>query len=273
MTLWKTMHAIFEVDEDLHRAQETQPSMPITAAIVDDEPHFRELLGNLLKSRFPEITLEGDAGDVPSGAALVKARRPDILFLDIEMAGMTGFDLLKRIAPLEPLVIFITAHEGYAVRAIKFNALDFIVKPYSPDEFDEAVQKALRRLDGKGRPAVLSALLGSMTNDRQVAIADGRGLTVLQLDDILFCSSDDAYTLVHVTGEEKPLLVTRSLALFDEFLQDKGFVRIHQSHLVNRRHIKRYIRGEGGEVIMSNGTNLPVSRRMKGELMRALEKI
>lgn len=247
--------------------------MPIKAAIIDDEPQFRELIATLLKTRFPEVEIVGTAGDVPSGAALIKEKRPDLLFLDVELGAMSGFDLLKRIVPLEPLVVFVTAHAGHAVRAIKFNALDFLVKPYSPEEFDEAVQKALTRLEEGPRQPVLQTLLGSLVSDRQVAISDGKGLTVLHIDDILHCSSDDAYTLVHTRTEKKPILVTRPLALFDEFFTDKGFVRIHQSHLVHRKHIRRYIRGEGGEVILSDGTNLPVSRRMKGELMRVLEKI
>jgi len=244
-----------------------------TAFIVDDEPRFRELLHKLLGDRFPEISILGDSGSVPEAAASIKEKRPDLLFLDVELGDMSGFDLLKRIAPLEPLVVFVTAHEGYAVSAIKFNALDFLVKPYSTDEFDGAVQKALTRLEQAPRPPMLQALLGSIVSDRQVAISDGKGLTVLHLDDILYCSSTDAYTLVHTRTDKKPILVTRPLALFDDFLADKGFVRIHQSHLVHRKHIRRYIRGEGGEVIMSDGTNLPVSRRMKAELMKVLEKI
>lgn len=247
-------------------------TMPFKAAIIDDEPQFRELVATLLKTRFPEVEVVGSAGDVPTGAAMVKEKKPDLVFLDVELGGLTGFDLLKRIAPLEPLVVFVTAHEGYAVRAIKFNALDFIVKPYAPDEFDEAVHKALRKLED-ARPPMLQALLGSVVSDRQVAIADGKGLAVLHLDDILHCSSTDAYTLVHTRMDKKPVLVTRPLALFDDFLSDKGFVRIHQSHLVHRKHIRRYIRGEGGEVVLSDGTNLPVSRRMKADLMKVLEKI
>lgn len=246
--------------------------MPIKAAIIDDEPQFRDLLATLLKTRFPEVEVVGMAGDVPSGATMVRDKRPDILFLDVELGALTGFDLLKRIAPQEPLVVFVTAHEGYAVRAIKFNALDFLVKPYTLDEFDEAVHKALRKLDGT-RPPVLQALLGNVVSDRQVAIADGKGLTVLHLDDILHCSSTDSYTLVHTRMDKKPILVTRPLALFDDFLSDKGFIRIHQSHLVHRKHIRRYIRGEGGEVVLSDGSNLPVSRRMKADLMKVLDKI
>lgn len=247
--------------------------MPLTAYIVDDEPRFRALLTRLLAERFPAIALAGSAGSVPEAAEAINARRPDLVFLDVELGAMSGFDLLKRIAPPEPLVVFVTAHADHAVRAIKFNALDYLVKPYSPEEFDEAVRKALARLEARPQALRMQALLGNLGNRRQIAIADGTGLTVLDLDDILHCSSDNAYTLVHSRSEKKPLLVTRPLALFDEFLADRGYVRIHQSHLVNLRHIKRYIRGEGGEVILSDGTNLPVSRRMKAELMKALELV
>ncbi|HOP44929.1 MAG TPA: response regulator [Flavobacteriales bacterium] len=247
--------------------------MQATAVIVDDEPRFQELIAGLLASRFTNVQLIGRAGSVQEGAELVNATHPDLLFLDVELGKMTGFDLLKRLSPPEPIVVFATAHAGYAVKAIKFNALDYLVKPFDAEEFDEAVTKALRRLEENGRPQRIPGLLGSMVSDRQIALPDAKGLNVLHLDDILHCSSDNAYTNVHVRTEKKPILVTRPLSLFDDYLTDKGFVRIHQSHLVNHKHIKRYIRGEGGEVVLSDDTHLPVSRRMKGQLMEMLERI
>ncbi|MCB9165635.1 MAG: response regulator transcription factor [Flavobacteriales bacterium] len=251
----------------------TPDPMRTTAIIVDDEPHFQDLLAELLRTRFPSFQLLGKAGDVQAGADLVNEKHPDLLFLDVELGEMTGFDLLKRLTPPEPIVVFATAHAGYAVKAIKFNALDYLVKPFDPEEFDTAVTKALRKLEESGRPQRIPGLLGSVVSDRQIALPDARGLNVLHLDDILHCSSDNAYTNVHVRTEKKPILVTRPLSLFDEYLADKGFVRIHQSHLVNHKHIKRYIRGEGGEVVLSDDTNLPVSRRMKAQLMEMLERI
>lgn len=247
--------------------------MAVTAVIVDDEAKFQDLIARLLADRFPEVRVLGVAGNVQEGAALVNNSHPDLLFLDVELGSMTGFDLLKRLAPPEPIVVFATAHAGYAVKAIKFNALDFLVKPFDPEEFDEAVTKALRRLEANGRPHRIPGLLGSLVSDRQIALPDAKGLNVLHLDDILHCSSDNAYTNVHIRSEKKPVLVTRPLSLFDDFLAEKGFVRIHQSHLVNHKHIKRYIRGEGGEVVLSDDTHLPVSRRMKGQLMELLERI
>ena len=163
--------------------------MPTTATIVDDEPRFRDLLAQLLTERFPEVLVVGSAGSVPEATTLIKTKQPDLLFLDVP--------------------------------AIKFNALGFLVTPYSAEEFDDAVQKALRKLE-QTRPPVLQALLGSVVSDRQVAISDGKGLTVLHLDDIVHCSSTDAYTLVHARTEKKPILVTRPLAMFDEFRSDKG---------------------------------------------------
>lgn len=249
------------------------PVIRATAVIVDDEPAFQDLIATLLAQRFPTITVLARAGDVSTGVERVHEHRPDLLFLDVELGAMTGFDLLKRLGPPEPIVVFASAHSSYALKAIKFNALDFLVKPFDVEEFDEAVTKALRRLEDQARPQRLPGLLGSVVSDRQIALPDAKGLNVLHLDDILHCSSDNAYTNVHVRSEKKPILVTRPLSLFDDYLTDKGFVRIHQSHLVNHKHIKRYIRGEGGEVVLSNDVHLPVSRRMKTQLMELLERI
>lgn len=243
-----------------------------TAAIVDDEALCREPLVELLRQRHPAIRIVGQATNVPEGVALVRSTKPDILFLDIEMGGMTGFDLLKAISPVQPQIIFTTAHEGYAVRAIRFNALDYLLKPIVATELDDAVNKAVRTI-GTGKQNDLPALLGSVISDRQIALPISNGLVVIHLDDILYCTSDKNYTEVFVRGEKKPYVISKPLSDFDGFLRDQGFVRIHQSHLVNRKHIKRYIRGEGGELVMSDGANLPVSRRQKAELIEVLDRI
>lgn len=243
-----------------------------TAVIVDDESHARENLLGLLGERHPEVDVIATASDVPTGIKLIRSTVPALLFLDVEMGSMTGFDLLKAIAPMQPRVIFTTAHEGYAVRAIRFNAIDYLLKPIVPEELDDAVNRVLQQLRQGTPGGDVPALLGSMEDERQLALPLGNGLAVVRLEDILYCNSDDNYTEVHVHGERKPFVVCKPLASFDAFLKPRGFVRIHQSHLINRRHIRRYIRGEGGEVVMSDGTNLPVSRRQKAELLEALER-
>lgn len=247
--------------------------MTITAAIVDDEAQSRENLHDLLRRRHPGIQLLGMGHDVPSGIALVRERRPALLFLDIEMGEMTGFDLLKALTVPRPHVIFTTAHEGYAVKAIRFNALDYLLKPIVPTELDDAVNKAMTGSGRTAAPDNIPALLGSVVSERQMALPVTDGLVVVQMDEMLYCKSDDNYTEVYMRTEKKPYVISRPLSEFDAFLQHQGFVRIHQSYLINRKHIKRYIKGEGGEVIMANDAHLPVSRRQKAALMEALERI
>ncbi len=254
--------------------------MPPTALIIDDETSARDTLNGLLRTRHPNVQIIGTAASVPQGIELVRQTRPDIIFLDVEMGPMTGFDLLKALAPqgqraarTGPHIIFTTAHENYAVRAIRFNALDYLLKPIVPEELDAAVHKVTSMLANGQSGIDVPALLGSVVSDRQIALPVNDGLAVLHLDDILYCTSDDNYTEVYVRGEKKPHVISRPLSNFDRFLAPQGFVRIHQSHLINRKHIKRYVKGEGGEVFMSDGRNLPVSRRQKAELMEALEKL
>lgn len=244
-----------------------------TGVIIDDEAVCITSLKGLMQRRHPEVELLGTAQRIPEGIALVKAKRPDILFLDIEVGDMTGFDLLKAIAPLRPQVIFTTAHESYAVKAIKFNALDYLLKPIDPAELDDAVCKALSEKDAPAGPDRIAPLLGTLMSDRQIALPDSNGLSVVHIDDILYCTSDNNYTSVYTRGDKKPVVVSRPLSEFGAFLGNQGFVRIHQSHLINRKHIRRYVKGEGGEVIMTDGANLPVSRRQKTELMDVLERL
>ncbi|MBL8009121.1 MAG: response regulator transcription factor [Flavobacteriales bacterium] len=237
--------------------------MTATAYIVEDEPKARELLRTLLAKRHPQVRLVGEAPDVHAAAEGIRATRPQILFLDVDLGGLDGFDLLKRIAPADPLVIFTTGRADHAVEAFRVEALDFLVKPITGPRFDEAVLRALKALEAHGM----------VVSDRQIALPDARGLTLVHLDELLYCESDNNYTHVHRRNEPKPFVVSKGIVAFDEALTAQGFIRIHQRYLVNRKHIKRYIKGEGGEVVLSNGVNLPVSRRQKQELMDALERL
>lgn len=246
--------------------------MQPTAYIVEDEPKARDLLRTLLQKRHPKVLLLGESGDVHTAAQEIREKRPQILFLDVDLGGLDGFDLLQRIAPAEPLVIFTTGRSDHAVEAFRVRALDFLVKPITGPRFDEAVLRALRTLEERGARA-MPVPHGMQVSDRQIALPDAKGLTLVHLDELLYCSSDNNYTLVYRRNEPKPFTVSKGIAAFDEALTPQGFIRVHQSHLVNIKHIKQYIRGEGGEVIMSNGVSLPVSRRQKPGLMDALERI
>ncbi len=250
--------------------------MKTTAVIVDDEEHCRSALSGLLERKFPDIELLGMATNVPDGIALVRKTDPKLLFLDIEMGKQTGFDLLQALGPKHAHVIFTTAHEGYAVKAIRFSALDYLLKPVDADELGMAIGKATEAMRAPQQPEQFMALLKNLTQpqgaDKRIALPVADGLEMVNVDEILFCESDSNYTVVHQNGKKR-LVISRTLKEFEDMLDPTQFIRVHHSHLINVKHVKKYIRGEGGEVIMADGTNVAVSRRKKQELMDSLAKL
>jgi two-component system LytT family response regulator len=251
--------------------------MRTTAVIVDDEEHCRVALSGLLERRHPEIELVGMASSVPEGIDLVNTRKPKILFLDIEIGKQTGFDLLQALGPDRPHVIFTTAHEGYAVRAIRFSALDYLLKPVDPEELGLAIGKVMEHMRPPQSPDQFLALLKNLAQpqhggEKRIALPVSDGLEMVNVDDILYCESDSNYTVVH-QKDKKRLVISRTLKEFEDMLDPAQFIRVHHSYLINAKHVKKYIRGEGGEVIMADGTNVAVSRRKKQELMDSLARM
>lgn len=248
----------------------------LSAVIVDDEQHCRDALSGLLQRKHPEIELLGMATNVPEGIALLSKVKPKVLFLDIEMGKQTGFDLLQAIGPDRPHVIFTTAHEGYAVKAIRFSALDYLLKPVDAEELASAIGKVRQEERTPQSPDQFMALLKNLTRpsgaEKRIALPVADGLEMVDVDDIMYCESDSNYTVVH-QKDKKRLVISRTLKEFEDMLDPTQFVRVHHSYLINVKHVKKYIRGEGGEVIMSDGTNVAVSRRKKQELMDSLAKL
>lgn len=247
-----------------------------TAVIVDDEKHCQDALSGILQRNHPEIELVGIASSVEEGLELLGRTKPDILFLDIEIGHRTGFELLQALGPTRPHVIFQTAHEGYAVKAIRFSALDYLLKPVDPDELTAALGKVKSATRNTQDPDLFRALLhnlsGAANGPSKIALPVAEGLEMVDPRNILYCESDSNYTVVH-QQDQKRLLITRTLKQFEDMLAEQGFVRVHHSFLINTRHVKKYIRGEGGEVIMNDGTNVAVSRRKKQELMDSLARL
>ncbi len=249
--------------------------MKLTAVIVDDEEQQRKILSGMLTRRHPDIELRGMADDVPSGIALIKQHSPDILFLDIELKDRTGFDLLRALGDKRPHVIFTTAHVSYAVKAIRFSALDYLLKPIDPAELDEAITKAETVVRETERPVQMDMLLKNIdrsTGDRIIALPVSDGLEMVHVNEIVLCESDSNYTTLH-TRDGKRLVISRTLKEFEDLLLGDHFQRIHNSYLVNINHIKKYIRGDGGEVVVSNDMTIPVARRKKQELLDSLDKL
>ena len=250
-------------------------SPTLTAVIVDDEEAPRNLLTNLLKRQHSEVQLLGTEVDVPSGIDLVRRTAPQVLFLDIELKDKTGFDLLRALGERRPHVIFTTAHESYAVKAIRFSALDYLLKPIDPQELSDAIAKAMEVTRPEEKPVMVDMLLKNIDRsigDRTIALPVSDGLELVHVNEIVVCESDSNYTTLYMR-DDKRLVISRTLKEFEDLLGEQEFIRVHNSHLISRKHIKKYIKGEGGEVIMSNGMNIAVSRRKKQELMDALERL
>ncbi len=247
----------------------------MTAIVVDDEKHCRDVLALLLTKHCPHITLLAACADGPAGVEAIDKHHPDLVFLDIEMPGMSGFDLLKTCQYTHFQVIFTTAYNEYAIQAIRHNALDYILKPVDKDELKQAVAKA--EASPTMHPAsspvheFVAYLNRQKTGDR-LALPTLEGLQILQSEEIYYCESDGGYTHFFLTNG-KNVLISKTLKEVEEVLGNKGFCRIHHGFLINVRYVQRYIRGDGGEVIMANNKNIPVSRNKKQEFLSLLERI
>ena len=246
----------------------------MTVIIVDDEKNSREVLETMLRKYCPEVTVLESCSGAEEVLDRLKRDKPDILFLDIEMPGMNGFELLEHINRPEFEIIFTTSYSEYAVKAIKHSALDYLLKPIDKDELIYAVQKA-----GKNNQAFspsriehLLGLLAARKAPKRFAVSTSEGLTILNAADILYCESDGPYCKFYFSNN-KTLIASKTLKETEEALQDCDFCRIHNSYLVNMKFVERYLRGEGGEVVLTNGKKLPVSRAKKQDFLQLFEKI
>jgi len=249
----------------------------LTAVIVDDEQHCREALSGLLERKYPDIALLGMATNVPEGVVLLGKVKPKILFLDIEMGNHTGFDLLQAIGPDRPHVIFTTAHEGYAVKAIRFSALDYLLKPVDPDELGTAIGK-VRQAERKPQSAdQFAALLKNLAQPqgpgrRHIALPIADGIETLDVEGIVFCEGDAGRTVVHQqTGAN--LTIDRPLKELEDLLDPSRFVRVQSNCLVHAKHIKKFSRGEQAEVLLSDGTTVAVSARKQQEVSDSMGRL
>lgn len=247
----------------------------LTAVIVDDEDAPRTILSGLLNRHHPEVHVLAIAQDVPSGLEAIRRHSPQVLFLDIELKDRTGFDLLRSLGEERPHVIFTTAHESYAVKAIRFSALDYLLKPIDATELKEAIAKAEQAVRSTDKPGMVDMLLKNIDRsggERIIALPVADGLEFVHVNEIVLCESDSNYTTLYMR-DSKRLIISRTLKEFEDLLVDQPFKRVHNSYLVNVKHIRKYVRGDGGEVIMSNGMNVAVARRKKQELLDSLDML
>lgn len=246
----------------------------MTAIIVDDEKHCREVLDHLLTRYCSDVHLLDICANGTDALRALELHTPDLLFLDIEMPEMNGFELLEKCRHRDFEIIFTTAYNEYAIKAIKHSALDYLLKPIDRDELISAVERARQHKSEKAHERIddLLHILQNKKPARRFAAATMEGLIMVNADDIVYCESDSAYCKL-VFRDGKSLLLSRTLKDVEETLLSEQFYRIHHSYLVNLNYVQKYTKGEGGEVSMINGTSLPVSRTRKHDFLKLLEKI
>lgn len=244
----------------------------IRAVIVDDESKGREFLKTLIGKHCPGVEIVANANTAASGAEVIRKLNPDLVFLDIEMPGGNGFTLLEKTRDQNFDVIFTTAYSQYAIKAIRFSALDYLLKPINPDELKAAVEKVEEKFSSKSTTRKnVDTLLSNIDENipKKVVLPNVHGAEYVILDEIVRCTADGNYTLVVLTSGKK-ILVAKTLKEYEELFAEENFVRIHHAHLVNLKHVKRYIKGEGGQVELSDGSLVEVSRRKKTEFLEKL---
>lgn len=248
----------------------------IRTIVIDDEVKARETILSMLSAYCPEVEVIATAGSVKEGVETLKKTKPDLLLLDIKMADGTGFDLLKKLDDLDFRLVFITAFEEFAIRAIKFSAIDYILKPFDPDELVDAVQKANSLIQKENMSLRLDALYENMdmisTGQKKIVLKNTDSVHIVKLSEIIRCESEKNYTHFFTTESEK-ITVAKTLKEFNELLADFKFFRVHQSHLINLDHVKRYDKHNGGALIMDDDSEVPVSFRKKDELMRIFKSL
>ncbi|MBP7510326.1 MAG: response regulator transcription factor [Bacteroidia bacterium] len=250
----------------------------IKTVLVDDERNGREILLALLEKFCLNIEVIGTADSAELAINLIRETKPNLVFLDINMPGMSGFEMLEKLAPIGFEVIFVTAHDAYALKAFKFSAIDYVLKPIDLEDLQKAVEKVEEKLNVKqdnsqGRYKELFHNIKNIQNPfDKLGLATRDGLIFVKISEIIRLESDVNYTWFFLQNGEKTL-ASKTLKEFEEMLEEYNFYRVHKSHLINLAHLQRYIKGEGGSVVMSDGSEVDVSRRNKEGLMKRLQNL
>jgi two-component system, LytTR family, response regulator len=245
-----------------------------TAFIVEDELQSAVFLSKILAKQFPGIHVAGHAADVESGLRGIKEHHPDILFLDIQLKGESGFDLLNRLSEFNFALIFTTAYDQYAIKAFRFNAIDYLLKPIVTGELVEAVNKVQRKstVFDSQKPRI-DQLYSDFQNPQKlpdrIAVPAVDGFNVILLKDIVYCKASGNYTEFYLT-DGKCIISSYTLKQYDDLLTPLSFFRSHRSYLINMSHVKKYKKGIGGEIIMSNGVEIELSQTHKDEFLHLL---
>jgi len=242
----------------------------IRTIVIEDEEYSRIMLLNLLREHCPQIKIVAEADSVQPGLTAIVEQKPQLVFLDIELQSETAFEILEKLPEVSFELIFTTAFDHYALKAIKFCAIDYLLKPIDLNELLIAVSKAEKRLNreymNKNLEVLMNNIKSNSQNNHRIALPTLEGLLFIKVSDIIYCESNGPYTWFFLKQPEK-IITSRNLKEYEDLLSEYNFFRIHKSYLVNLQEIQKYVRGEGGQLIMSNGAALAVSKQRKEEFM------
>ncbi|WP_127846317.1 LytR/AlgR family response regulator transcription factor [Psychroflexus aestuariivivens] len=252
----------------------------IKTVLIDDDKNLRKGMKSLLTRFAPNISIIGEADSVATGIEVMDNLKPEVVFLDIQLNDGTGFDILEKLTErnkaITCIVVFITAYEQYAIKAFRFSALDFILKPVDPEELQKVIEKIENVLEKKNDYSHINLLLENIRknvdNFKRIALSTSDGIHLFDISDIIRCESEDNYTKFFIRNN-KPILISKTLKEYEELFKSHNFERIHQSHLINLKYLKSYIKKDGGYVVMTDDSHLPISQRKKERLQNILKSI
>jgi two-component system LytT family response regulator len=245
------------------------------AILIDDEKNALEMLEWMLQKNCPEVEIIAMCDSPLDGLEKIKSLKPDVIFLDIEMPQLNGFDLLDRLGKHESDVIFTTAYNQFAIKAFKVCALDYLLKPIDPEDLKAAVQKAAskkNKMSAEQLDLLLSYMKPEKPKSKRIALTASDHLIFVETEKIIYCESDSNYTIFFLTDGQK-IIVSKTLKDVEEILEGSDFFRIHASYLINMKHVSKFTRGDGGYVVMSNNQHITVSRKKKDEFFEMFSKI
>jgi len=248
----------------------------LNIAIVEDEKHSRESLKNLLEEFCEDVSVVGMAGTVDEAIQLLKVKKPDLVFMDIELQTGTGFDVLEALKDQYFEVIFTTAFEQYAIKAIKFSSIDYLLKPIDIEELQNAVRKAQDRSEEKLYKKQLEILISNFRqpNDdhRNICLSTAEGVEFIKVQDIMYCQANGSYTDFMLKNGQK-LVVSKHLKEYETLLSGHSFMRVHNSFLINLLEVKRFVKTDGGYILMNDNATISISQKKKEEFMERMSLI
>ena len=252
----------------------------ITAVLIDDDKHLRTGLKALLDRYTNDIAIIGEAESVKTGITVIEKLKPQVIFLDIHLSDGTGFDILEKLTKTfgktNAQIVFITAHEQYAVKAFRFSALDFLLKPVDFEELQNTIAK-IKQATAKPNSfehidLLLENIRKKVDNFKRIALSTSDGIHLFDVADIIRCEAKVNYTQFFIKNH-KPVLISRTLKEYEELLSEHGFERVHQSHLINLSFLKSYIKNDGGYVIMADNSTIPIAQSKKDKLQELIKAL